>query len=128
MAKRPSSADVVAANIRRLMRHLNLSQAELGRKAGVAQTLLSGLLSPEGASKNPTALTIDKLADAMRVAPWKLLVQDISIENLLSDEMERLVASFATVPVEGREAILRVAEAEVRYSQAATQPIRHTGT
>lgn len=129
MAKRPSSADVIAANVRRLMKHLNLSQAELGRKAGVAQTLLSGLLSPDGASKNPTSSTVDKLADAFKITPWKLLVEDITLDSLLDQEVERLVLAFATVPPEGRLTILRVADAEVRYAQApATVPIKDTGT
>ena len=47
MNKRQTSAHVIAQNIKVLMAAHDLSQAALGRKAGVAQTLLSGLLSRE---------------------------------------------------------------------------------
>lgn len=116
MSRRTPSAQIVAANVRQLMDHHGLSQAELGRRAGVAQTLLSGLLSRDAAAKNPTCATIDKLATYFKLAPWQLLVPGMSLDLLQNDELSSVLESYAKAPVLGRQTILRVAEAEARYA------------
>ncbi|HDX0792343.1 TPA: helix-turn-helix transcriptional regulator [Stenotrophomonas maltophilia] len=127
MAKYSSSAEVVAHNVRRLMEHHSLSQAELGRRAGVAQTMISGLVSRQDGSKNPRSDTIDKLAAFFKVAPWMLLIPDIDMDMLTDQGLKELVESYARVPALGRATILRIAEAEVRYAQTE-QPATKTGT
>lgn len=115
MNKKLSSAQVIAQNIKVLMAADDLSQAALGRKAGVAQTLLSGLLSREDGIKNPQSSTLDKIADAFGIEPWKLLVPDADADFLKGKSIETLVENFASCGTEGRSAILRTAENEVRY-------------
>lgn len=115
MNRKLSSAQVIAQNIKALMVANDLSQAALGRKAGVAQTLLSGLLSREEGIKNPQSSTLDKIADAFGIEPWKLLVRDADADFLQGKSVEVLLESFASCGSEGRSVILRVAENEVRY-------------
>lgn len=122
MAKSIPTAAVIADNLRRLMSHFGLSQAELGRRAGVAQTMLSGLLRREHGVKNPRANTIDKLAAHFKIAPWKLLIPDVEVEILLDDQIERLVEAYVKTPSIGRENVRRIAEAEMRYGALADAP------
>jgi len=118
MNKRLSSAQVIAQNIRLLMSEHGLSQAALGRKAGVAQTLLSGLLGREEGIKNPQSSTVDKIADAFGIQPWKLMLPNADIALLKDQQLEALIERFTECPTDGRQAILRTAEAEVRYANA----------
>lgn len=118
MNSQTTSAQVIAKNIKLLMAAHDLSQAALGRKAGVAQTLLSGLLSREDGIKNPQSSTIDKIAAAFGIEPWKLLLPEADLAVLQNVDLEALVANFLDCPPEGRASILRTAEAELRYSKA----------
>lgn len=118
MNKKPSSAQVIAQNIRLLMSEHGLSQAALGRKAGVAQTLLSGLLGREEGIKNPQSSTVDKIADAFGIQAWKLMLPNADIALLKDQQLEALIERFTECPIDGRQAILRTAEAEVRYASA----------
>lgn len=117
MNKRPTSAQTIARNIRLLMNEHGMSQAALGRKAGVAQTLLSALLSREDGIgiKNPQSSTVDKIADAFGVQPWKLLVPGADLSFLQDGSVETLIDHFTSCGAEGRRSILRTAENEVRY-------------
>jgi transcriptional regulator with XRE-family HTH domain len=116
MGKERPSGEVVADNVRRLMAARGLSQAELGRRTGVAQTLISGLLSQEpGKPKNPTASTVEKIASFFRIAAWQLYVPGLTPEMLESDELGGLLRSYTEAAPIGRETILRVAETESRY-------------
>jgi transcriptional regulator with XRE-family HTH domain len=124
----PSAALAFASNLQRLMDHLGLSQAELGRKAKVGQSTLSRLLdlsAPSGI--NPRASTVDQLAEFFGIPPWQLFIPDLPIELLSSKELGVLLQNYRDAPEQGRQAIERVAEAEVRYA-AAARPLKKTGT
>lgn len=123
MRKRPPTAEILATNLRLLMTHFDLSQAALGRSAGLAQTMLSGLLSREMGVKNPRSDSIDKLAAHFKIPAWKLLVPGMTIELLLSDDLHQLIEDFAKASDEGKRTIVRLAEAEVRYAATPSKPL-----
>jgi transcriptional regulator with XRE-family HTH domain len=61
---------VFAANVRRRRLELNLSQEELGERAGVHRTYI-GML--ERSEKNVTIYNIERIASALRTEPSALL-------------------------------------------------------
>ncbi|MDR1076098.1 MAG: helix-turn-helix domain-containing protein [Xanthomonadaceae bacterium] len=128
MATQQASAAIFAENLRRLMEHSKLSQAELGRKAKVAQTMLSGLLSRDEGVKNPTSSTIDKLCGYFKVPPWKMLMPGIAIELLLDHGLETVVEAYAQSSKTGQDTILRISQVEARYEKMNASSTSKTGT
>lgn len=61
---------VIGSNVRTLREAQGLSQEELAHRASVHVTYLSGV---ENGKRNPTALVIARLANALEVPPWRLL-------------------------------------------------------
>lgn len=62
--------EVFAERLRHVRLGQHLSQEELGVLAGLDRTYISGL---ERGVRNPTLKTIDRIADALGVAPTVLL-------------------------------------------------------
>ena len=105
-----------ASNVRRLMGHLGWTQSKLEAESGVAQTTVSNLLRyGSTAEKVSTLETVEAIAKAFRVEPWKLQIPDVPIEMLLNEQLDQLMSTYATISPEGRESIWRVAESEARY-------------
>jgi transcriptional regulator with XRE-family HTH domain len=63
-------ASILASNVRRLRRLRGFSQIALAERSGVDRT---GLNQLEGEFRGATLSTIEKLAEALAVAPWELL-------------------------------------------------------
>jgi transcriptional regulator with XRE-family HTH domain len=57
---------MLADNIKKFRKRLNLSQEELARKAGITYSTLIKLES--GVNKNPTVKTLQQLAGALEVS------------------------------------------------------------
>lgn len=73
MPLKPHECDLVnvfAQNVRRIRIELNLSQEELAERAGVHRTYV-GML--ERGEKNVTIYNIERIANALKVAPARLL-------------------------------------------------------
>jgi transcriptional regulator with XRE-family HTH domain len=62
---------MLADNIKKFRKQLNLSQEELARKAGITYSTLIKLES--GVNKNPTVKTLQQLAGALGVSIDQLL-------------------------------------------------------
>jgi transcriptional regulator with XRE-family HTH domain len=62
---------MLADNIKKFRKRLNLSQEELARKAGITYSTLIKLES--GVNKNPTVKTLQQLAGALGVSIDQLL-------------------------------------------------------
>lgn len=65
---------VVGSNVRRAREAIGLSQEELGDKAGIDRTYVSGV---ERGVRNPTVKVLARLAEALETTPDKLLVREI---------------------------------------------------
>lgn len=117
MGKRPVAAVAFAVNVKRLMDHNELSQAELAKKTGVGQSTLSRLLDMEHPETiNPRASTMDSVAAYFGVPTWQLLVPNMPLELLTSPRLARLVENYRDASEEIRAAVERIAELEVRAS------------
>lgn len=119
MAMHNDSALKLARNLQQLMDDRNLSQAQLARKSGVAQRTISTLLNTsEPEAINPRTATLHRLATYFGIELWQLLMPDLPIEVLKSPRFSKLVENYTAAPDEGRRAVERIAEGEVRYSVA----------
>lgn len=103
----------LARNVRTLRAWHKLSQAELGAKADLAQTLISYLEQPDG--KSPTLSTIEAVAAALRVPAWALLLPDLPTEPAVTRNLDRLATTYLHVGTDGRETLDKIAESEARY-------------
>lgn len=63
--------DVVADNIRRYRKQNNISQEELALRCGLHRTYISDV---ERSNRNVTIESLQKIADALGVPPYMLLV------------------------------------------------------
>ncbi len=57
-------------NVQRIRKEHDWSQEELAFESGLHRTYISGI---ERGARNPTVLVLEKLADALRVIPVRLL-------------------------------------------------------
>jgi transcriptional regulator with XRE-family HTH domain len=119
MAMQREIALALAHNVQRLMDHFGLSQAELGRRSGIAQRTISTLLDVENPSAiNPRARTIEQLASYFGIPAWQLQIPELPLELLLSQRMTKMIENYRDAPESGRAQVERIAESEVRYAVA----------
>ncbi|MGH8073682.1 MAG: helix-turn-helix domain-containing protein [Lysobacter sp.] len=128
MATTRETALALAGNLKRLMDHHELSQAQLSKKAGVGQSTLSNLLDSSSPLEiNPRADTIERLADYFGIPSWQLLIPDLPLQLLMNQRLSKLIENYRDAPENGRENINRVAESEVRYA-AVNAGLKKTGS
>jgi len=65
--------DVVAENIRKYRKKLNISQEELAERAGLHRTYIGGV---ERGERNITLDTLQTIAVALGIAPVELIVEE----------------------------------------------------
>ena len=112
---------IAADNIRRLLRvgaQLGLpgSQAELARRAGVAQTSISAWLDSER-TVEPSIGKLNAIARVYGLEAWQLLAPGLTDDLLLASHLQKLVANYRRIKnPAAREYIDRVAEAEAGYA------------
>lgn len=120
---------VLADNVRRFMDAREDSQADVASRAGISQRAVGDLLTyGRGHFKKPTLKTLDGLARAFEIAPWMLVLPDISPDIAKDKGLETLIENYRAAPPSGRANISRVADAEVRYAAASAAQTRKTGT
>lgn len=103
MATQPDAGMALAHNLQRLMDHLGLSQAELGRRTGIAQRTISTLLDKKNAvAINPQIKTLQLLGSYFKLQPWQLLIPDMPLELLVSDRIAKLVVTYRNATPEAR--------------------------
>jgi transcriptional regulator with XRE-family HTH domain len=112
---------IVAANVKSLRQHRNITQSQLARRSGLSQSAISGLENPAG--KSPSISSLDAIADALSVSTPALLFTGVPAESLASSELRDLISAFFGASDEGRQVILRTAHNEARYARLPpTQP------
>ncbi len=108
----------VATNIALLMKINQISQKELERRSGVSQATISNLLNPSFNPRySPTTNVLEKIASAFDIKLWQLLIPNIPPDLLASRTIEKVLENFVAADDQGRDAISRIAEAELRYVQ-----------
>lgn len=72
MGSEESITKIVGENVRRAREAIGVSQEELGDRAGIDRTYVSGV---ERGVRNPTVKVLARLAEALAVPPASLLKQ-----------------------------------------------------
>lgn len=111
---------VLAANVKRLREAAGLSQNQLAKRSGVAQTAISYVERPEG--KSPSLETIVALANALHTTHISLIAE--MLENATASDANtaaNLYSTYLRLPSDGRAQCLRVAETETRYHVTKTE-------
>lgn len=70
--------DIVAANVLALKRHSGLAQRGFAKKCGLGEGTINRILNADSSSK---IKSIEKIAHAFKLEPWKLLVQGFDPDN-----------------------------------------------
>ncbi|WP_036243050.1 hypothetical protein [Methylobacter luteus] len=63
-----------------------------------------------------TTETIEKIAAYFKIEPYRLLIPNMPIEELLDNKIEQIIKCYTKSVEEGRENIKRIAEMEARYN------------
>lgn len=109
-----STKEVIARNLRALMRRHGLNQPKLAKLSGVSQRHISSILRAEA---EPGAEKLDKLARPFKLKGWQLQVPDIPEDLLDSDVIEKLMRALRELSPEGREHLAQNAEREVFFDK-----------
>ena len=89
-AARDSIREVLATNVRALMKRRGWNQEQLGKKAGISQTHVGNILRRQ---VSPTGTMISGLAKAFNMPEWVLLAP-APVEVLDSPELPRLLETY----------------------------------
>lgn len=104
----------LAQNIRYLRKSIGLNQVELGRKIGTTNSTISGY---ENGSNEPTAGMLSKLAKALDVSVDDLLNKDLTMPQVVEEQVESRLVQYARDLEEGRknaeEALQELSEEDI---------------
>lgn len=114
------TASALARNLKLLMEHHELSQAQLAKDTGIGQSTLSVILNQQDVqASNPTIETVERIAARFRLPAWILVQPSISPEMLLAPGFAKLIEAYSALPVDARQSVDRIAEA-MRVAGAAS--------
>jgi transcriptional regulator with XRE-family HTH domain len=97
---------IFSHNLRRLMLENELTQDQLAQRAGVSQKTISTTLSNSSTINMETA---DKIARALRVELWTMLMPATEILGQRNQELAALVKAINQASVADRDVLLSVA-------------------
>ncbi len=118
MSEPKNTREIVALNLSRLMGRKNFSQAELARKSGVSQRLISGILNREIST---TVDRLDQLASALGVNAWHLQLPNLSTDQQVTKELGKLCSWYMESRPRTRAFIYQIAEQEAEYKTGASE-------
>ena len=104
-------SEMIAANLRRLMRQRSWQQRDLADAAGLSEASVCRILS--GRQDNPTIRTLQVLAQALNVRIVDLLGEQSSEVEERGELESQLLALYHLLPREERLKVVEYAEAMV---------------
>ena len=113
-----ASTDRLVSNLNVLLRTLNISQAELARRARIPQTTLNRIFHSKDNPFSPNLRTLDSLARGLKVSiaelfgsePGEIEGHITDLPRMVSRQVARLVKDFLLANGGDRTEILRFAE------------------
>lgn len=106
---------IVSENIVLSMKIKGMTQEEFAKFAGVSQKTISNLKNATKLQRHPKLDVLEKIANALNVPVFYLLIPSINERTLNGDFLGFIVETCNTVNTEGLLQIRRVAESEARY-------------
>jgi hypothetical protein len=120
MPRNPNLGEIFRANVRQLMRDQKLSGTQIRARGGPPQKTVSNMTRLE-APKEPTLSTVESLARALRVEPWRLLAPGMTSghdqDGQGSQEAMALYRSFTQADAGSREIIDLILRRTIRKSR-----------
>ena len=113
MAKRERAADVLAANLDKLLKARGLSQPQLGEQSGVSQKTINNIVHKRN---SPQLDSVEKLAEALGVELYQLLCP------VHDDKFIALWLAWAQSDDRGKDDLRTIAEAMLKKHDAASDP------
>jgi len=110
--EKPSTRQIVIANIRALMEAAGDSEHALAKKSGMRQSTLNNMLSGR---HNISVERAEMVAKVYGLEGWHLLLRNLPKDLRESKTISRLFESYCASSDEGRAHISRVAEREAKY-------------
>lgn len=108
-------------NVARLMEHTGMSQRELAKEAGISQRAVGYLLQYKDINdRHPTTSTIEAVAQVFNLDAWQLMIPNQPLELLLSQRLKLHTMDYMDVGNDGRAAVDRITEVEVRIAGSTT--------
>lgn len=119
MVKKDDSAENLAKNLAVLRKSKHISQDSLALLAGVKQGTISHMEHP-GVTATSTVASVEKVAQAFKLKAWQLLLPKGLAATAGINNLEKIIENYCECSPIGQQAILRVSEAEKRYSMIET--------
>jgi len=108
-------------NVRALMEFKGMSQRDLAKEAGISQRAVGYLLQyQDDNDRHPTTSTIEAVAQVFDLEAWQLMVPNQPIELLTSRQLVNHTMDYLEVGNDGRAAVDRITEVEVRIAGTST--------
>lgn len=104
----------IARNVKTLRTLAGMTQGQLARKAGTAQTVISYVEKPDG--KSPAVDTLSQIATALKVPAWALMMDLEDVNPVVLARAGLVIQGYLDVKEDGRRQIERVVDAESRYA------------
>lgn len=108
MNKQTPSHLVLIENIIRLKKQRGWSNRTLAHKAGLSDRMIGKILNSES---EPTTASIDKIAGALGVESWMLMVPGLYLNVISGNNFKRIWYAYTSANNEGRELL----EAQADY-------------
>ena len=103
-----SSASTVITNITNLKRQMKLSNRDLARLSGLSDRMIGKILNGES---EPTTNSLDKIATALRIRSWQLMLPDLDPSAIHGEKLDNLCHAYLLADNAGR----RVMESTADY-------------
>ena len=113
MNAKTDNGAIIGANIRKLLSARGWSENELSRRARVSQKMVNNICNVNF-DANPTLESLEKIAKALNVPVWKLMIPGQTVEQLQNVVVNELVEHAITMDAEAASYVLTVAKRETR--------------
>ena len=113
MNAKTNNAAIIGANIRKIIEARGWSENELARKARVSQKMVNNICNVNF-DANPTLESLEKIAKALNVPVWRLMIPGQTVEQLQNAAVNELVEHAITLDTEAAAYVLTVAKRETR--------------
>jgi transcriptional regulator with XRE-family HTH domain len=111
MVQTRTTVAVLAATLRAIMRRKKIGVAKLSGASGVDKGTINHMLGGHHAARLDK---LDAVARALKVPPWRLLMDEPVVGEDEVSGLEELVDDYNKADVTGRHSILTVAELAAR--------------
>lgn len=117
MEKARKAADLLASNLRMLMKKNKLSRSALAKRCGVSPRHLAYILASE---KSATIDVLERIARVFGLECWQLISRDLTDSQSVNSQVSKVIHEYVQATEDGRELILKIAEREAKYRTKPT--------